>query len=101
MRRPWLSHRPKTTIRQGLGSIYTLGPSRIADLRGRDAISLWDRVTSGGDQAYWAFADLIAYNRADTVNLFSLRDRLLLAMSERLGFPDWYRRVRHKHLQSS
>ncbi len=68
--------------------------SRIADLRGRDAITLWDRVSSGGDQAYWAFADLVAYNRADTVNLFRLRDRLLLAMSERLGLPDWYRRVR-------
>jgi len=70
--------------------------TRIADLRGRDAISLWDRVSSGGDQAYWAFADLIAYNRADTVNLFLLRDRLLLAMSDRLGFPDWYRRIRRQ-----
>jgi len=68
--------------------------ARIADLRGRDAITLWDRVSSGGDQAYWAFADLIAYNRADTVNLFTLRDCLLLAMSDRLGFPDWYRRIR-------
>ena len=68
--------------------------ARVADLRGRDAITLYDRVTTGGEQAFWAFADLIAYNRADTVNLFALRDRLLLQMSDRLGLPDWYRRVR-------
>ena len=65
---------------------------RIAELRGRDAITLWDRVSTGGEQAFWAFADLLAYNRADTVNLFDLRDRLLLDLSGRLGMPDWFLR---------
>ena len=67
--------------------------TRIADLRGRDAITLWARVEAGGEQAFWAFADLVAYNRADTVNLFELRDRLLLDLSDRLGMPDWFARV--------
>jgi 8-oxo-dGTP diphosphatase len=67
--------------------------TRIADLRGRDAITLWARVEAGGEQAFWAFADLVAYNRADTVNLFELRDRLLLDLSDRLGMPDWFVRV--------
>ena len=47
----------------------------------------------GGEQGIWALADLIAYNRADTVNLFALRDRLLGEASLRLGFPDWHLRV--------
>ncbi len=66
---------------------------RIAELRGRDAITLWDRVESGGEQAFWAMADLLAYHRADTVNLFALRDALLLDLSARLGMPDWWRRL--------
>ena len=37
-------------------------------------------------------ADLLACNRADTVNLFAVREGLLLAVAERLALPDWYRR---------
>jgi uncharacterized protein YprB with RNaseH-like and TPR domain len=66
---------------------------RIAGLRGRDAIALWARFETGGEQGIWALADLIAYNRADTVNLFALRDRLLSEAALRLGFPDWHLRA--------
>jgi 8-oxo-dGTP diphosphatase len=68
---------------------------RIAELRGRDAITLWDRAQADDEQGLWAFADLLAYNRADAVNLFALRDALLLELSDRLGMPDWYRRAQH------
>ena len=67
-------------------------PERIADLRGRDAITLWGRAQADDAQGLWAMADLLAYNRADTVNLFAVREGLLLAVAERLALPDWYRR---------
>jgi hypothetical protein len=66
--------------------------ARIASLQGRQAMALWARFESGGDQGIWALADLIAYNRADAVNLFALRDRLLTRARLRFGFPDWYLR---------
>ncbi len=65
---------------------------RIAALRGRQAMALWDRFLSGGDQGIWALADLMAYNRADAANLFPLRDGLLKRMRHQVGSPDWYLR---------
>ena len=65
---------------------------RIADLRGRQAMALWDQFLSGGDQGLWALADLMAYNRADAQNLLPLRDGLLKRMRRHVGSPDWYLR---------
>jgi 8-oxo-dGTP diphosphatase len=90
-----LSRRAK--LRGGLKTVERklaiLRDKRIAELRGQDAIILWDRAQAGDEQGLWAFADLLAYNRADAVNLFALRDALLLELSQRLGMPDWHRRV--------
>ena len=65
---------------------------RISKLRGRQAMALWDRFISGGEQGIWALADLMAYNRADAANLLPLRDGLLKRMRRQVGSPDWYLR---------
>jgi uncharacterized protein YprB with RNaseH-like and TPR domain len=86
----------RVRLRGGLKAVErSLGierPARIASLQGRQAMALWSRFESGGEQGIWALADLIAYNRADAVNLFPLRDRLLARARLRFGFPDWYLR---------
>jgi hypothetical protein len=86
----------RVRLRGGLKAVErSLGierDERIASLQGRQAMALWSRFESGGEQGIWALADLIAYNRADAVNLFPLRDRLLARARLRFGFPDWYLR---------
>ena len=73
-------------------SLGILRDDRIASLRGGDAIALWRRVSSGGDQAIWALADLISYNRADAANLLTLLPALLKSSRKRFDLLDWYRR---------